>query len=208
MSDVRESTCKKYVSVKISAAEGWDVTEWCNGFIDMDQPFLVVLHVKGKKELPHYHVVCVPVEGSDHLKHDLAEGQVTHPGRGSGKKPFQSRAQMYDAEHFQYLLKPKEWNHAGPGMVFLTSFDEEELLELAEKSVLYHESLKDSVSRLVMELPNIGVPAEFHLKAVNTVLAACQKADKDPGPWVTHKVRAALYKRDKRFHPYISKFYM
>lgn len=209
---------------------------WSRDYLDRSQPYMVVQHLHGKKELPHYHVVGVPKAGKNHLTLDTAraaeiydeDDQVSHPSntgpgtfdfcalgdskrhpqRKTGKKPFQSKEKLYDADHFKYLLKPKEWNDKLGDMVIMSSFSPEELSKLARESADHHEKMKSAISRLVAQLPYNPDPEKFHLEALLAVLKDLEKEGKDPGPWVTHKLRAAMFKRDQRYQPYIARKYM
>jgi len=46
------------------------------------------------------------------------------------------------------------------------------------------------------------------LNVMNKVLASLIKDKKGFGPHITHKVRAAIFKKDSRYEPYICKKYM
>lgn len=215
------------------------IRDWSKSYLDRSQPYMVVQHLHGKKELPHYHVVGVPNKDVNHLTLDrsmcslvsdwedepddpdnldpnppedeiyatFADAQI-HPQRKTGKKPFQSKEKLYDADHFKYLLKPKEWNDKQHAMVIMSSFSPEELTKLAAESADHHEKMKSAISRLVAQLPYNPDPEKFHLEALLAVLKDLEKEGKDPGPWVTHKLRAAMFKRDQRYQPYIARKYM
>jgi len=234
-----------FKSIKISDWPDSNMRAWCREYIDRSHPYLVVKHLHGKKELPHFHVVCVPKEDVNHLTldrtmssrwsdhddqvedpcitkpppetYDEKADRPIHPDRHTGKKPFQSKEKLYDADHFKYLLKPKEWNDKGLDMVLdipytpgkrMTSFSDEELTKLAAESAEHHEKMKSAISRLVAKLPYNADPEKFHIDALLLVLKDLEKEGKDPGPWVTHKLRAAMFKRDSRYQPYIAKKYM
>jgi hypothetical protein len=64
-----QTLSQMYKSVKISAPANWLVEPWCRQYINTDESFMVVKHVHGKKEAPHYHIVCVPRCCEDCLPH-------------------------------------------------------------------------------------------------------------------------------------------
>ena len=173
---------------------------------------MVGLHLHGKRENPHYHVVGIPKEGSApdvHLRLDKTLSKP-HPLRALKKKPFQAKLTMYDGMHFCYVVKPKEWLPQGRPMVLMSSFTDGQLEELADLSEEYFEKTKDIVPALVRKLeylPGID-PAEFHMRAMATVLAHLTKEKKLPGPHTTHAVRAAVYARHTGLHKYICKKYL
>jgi len=204
---------KIFQSVKIAGvwkdtSLEWDVLTWVRAFADLEKPHMVVQHLHGKKKDAgkHYHVVCVPQEGKDHLKLDK-EMDLPHPLRKEKRKPFQTKSQKYDANHFKYLIKPTEWNDQGQSMVLMTSFSDEELTLMAQESADYFDEMKQRIPRMVNSMVLLKDPAEFHINAVNEVLRELAKDDKKPGPWVTHSVRAAVWSRHSSYEKYIAKLY-
>lgn len=199
-----------FTSVKIAGAwkndDPWEVLEWVRAYLDLEKPHMVVQHLHGKREQKHWHVVGVKLPDVDHLQLDKVL-QAPHPLRKEKRKPFQTKNQLYDQDHFKYLIKPKEWNEQGKDMVLLSSFTPEELEQLAVESAEYFDSLKDRVPRIIAQMPLRKDPAEFHVAAVNEVLRQLAKDGKDPGPWVTHKVRAAVWTRSPEYQKYIAKKY-
>lgn len=92
-------------------------------------------------------------------------------------------------------------------MVLASSFSDDELVALAEASAEYFDKLKDRIPRMIAKMPLLNDPAEFHINAVNEVLRALAKDGKQPGPWVTHSVRSAVWTRDTKYQLYIAKLY-
>lgn len=199
-----------FTSVKVAGAPSgteWDILKWVREYADLSYPHMVVRHLYGKKEAMHWHVVCVAKTGANHLTMDK-NMEYPHPLRKAKRKPFQTKSQKYDKEHFKYLVKPKEWNGQGSDMVLLSSFSAEELEQLAADSAEYFDSLKERIPRMVAQMSLRDDPAEFHVNAVNEVLRELAKDGKDPGPWVTHKVRSAVWTRSPKYQKYIAKLYM
>lgn len=186
---------------------------------DQTKPYMAVRHTEGRCKKEHYHVVGVPKEDFNHLTYDqdalyTERGPggfaFTHPWREEfpNKKPFQTKKQKYDEDHFKYLVKPKEWAAQGADMVLFSSFTPEEIEELRKESELYFKKLKDLIPVMVAALPECDTAEEFHLKAMSLCLAKFEEQKKDPGPWLTHKVRMAVYRRSSRYEPYISSKYL
>ena len=45
-----------FASVKIEVPHGsWDVVSWSQAYLDMSYDYMVVLHVLGENEKPHWH---------------------------------------------------------------------------------------------------------------------------------------------------------
>lgn len=208
---MEEITEAIFTSVKVAGAwkdgTDWDILTWVRAYADLSQPHMVVQHLYGKKEKKHWHLVCVKLPEKDHLTLDK-ELELPHPLRKEKRKPFQTKSKKYDKEHFKYLVKPKEWNEQGSDMVLLSSFSAEELQKLADDSAEYFDTLKERIPRMVAQMPLRDDPAEFHVNAVNEVLRELAKDGKDPGPWVTHKVRTAVWTRTPKYQKYIAKLYM
>lgn len=208
------STDQIYRSVKIAAPilgqEAWDVCKWATEFLDDTKPFMVVQHKHGESRQLHWHVVGISKsEYNGSKKKDVEKTlKYAHPLRAGRLKPLQEKKKLYDREHFNYLLKPKEWSKQGSDMILLSSFTDDEVAQMVEASRVYHEQKKLEIQTIVNRLELCEDPAEFHLKAVNEVLQQLKKADKDPGPWVTHKVRSAVWTRDTKYQKYIAKKYM
>ena len=205
---------KIFSSVKIACPpEGvsWDVEQWVEHYIDKSLPFLVVKHLHGKKEEPHWHVVGKAKPGVGHLTLDQSLG-APHPMRGT-EKPFQKKRVLYDADHFPYLVKEVEWEDQGHGMVVTTSFSEEEVEALAEKSKEYVVELKKAIPDLIAALPierngREFAAHDFHARAVQVAWQHLVFVKKQPGPWLTHMVRQCVYIHHERYQEYITDMYM
>lgn len=203
-----------FTSVKIAGPYD-DVKIWHEKFMDSSKPNMLVRHVEGKKKELHFHSVGVPVDNTKdaHLHFDK-DTEFEHPLRKQKKKPFRTKNQKYDEEHFKYLVKPKEWGMQGAEMVLMTSFSQEEIEDIVKQSEEYFAKLKDIIPMLIEKLPMFNgqgeplEPQEFHSEAMYQVLNEFMRQKKDPGPWVTHKVRMAVYKRSITYRPYICKKYM
>lgn len=200
------------VQAPVDARTTWDVIKWAKHYLDLTKPHMIGLHLHGKRENAHYHVVGVPKEGSApdvHLRLDKTLSKP-HPLRALKKKPFQAKLIDYNSMHFCYVVKPKEWLPQGRDMVLLSSFDDSQIDELVELSEEYFEATKDLVPALVRKLDYTAGedPAEFHMRAMGAVLAYLHKEKKLPGPHTTHAVRSAVYARHSGLHKYICKKYL
>lgn len=195
-----------FASVKIVVPEGdWDVCAWAEAYLDSSYDFMVVKHVLGKDEKPHYHVVGVPKPGVSHLKVD-EDIKQPHPGRGSGRKPIQAKF-GYDDQHFKYLLKPKEWKKQGKDMIYMSTFDEAATEVLVQESAEHAATLKTAIHDRILSLPISNDPKEFHQRALSVALRFCSERKREPGPWLTHKVRFAVWTRSIEFRQYIESLY-
>lgn len=200
---------KVFSSVKIDCPDEshdeWPIIPWAEAYVDQAHPYMVVLHVMGADRQPHWHIVCVPKVGVSHLKVDQDAG-CPHPGRGRGKKPIQAK-HGYDKDHFNYLLKPKEFAKQGDAMICWTSFTAEEIVECVALSKEYAATLKTAIHDRIQSLPT-GLPAqEFHMKALSIALCFCKERKREPGPWLTHKVRFAVWTRDVAYKAHIEGLY-
>jgi len=211
---------KQYDNIKVTYHESFDIKQYATDVMDKTRPYLVVLHRHGKKEVRHWHVVGLMKEGNGvHLKaaakHPLKD--KTHPDftGGKGSKPVQKKDQVYDKGAFNYVLKPKEYDQH-PDMVVDTNLTMEEIVECAAASKAYHNAKKSAITDLLgdtMPRPSES-PDSYHFRLLELVMEKLSTdVDKDhpngraAGPWITHAVRMAVFKRDVRFRPYILKFY-
>ena len=65
---------KIFKSVKIQGCSKWESENldwWVENYVDKTQPHIVCLHLHGKKEKRHLHVVCIPKKGANHLTLDM-----------------------------------------------------------------------------------------------------------------------------------------
>ena len=193
-----------YDNVKVTHSGGWDVVKYAKALMDDERPLMVVLHrFPSKGEGFHWHVAGVKRAGADHQK--LA---ADHPLKQLGKKPVQCKKQLYDRGVFDYLVKPKEYADPQACVVY-TNLSAEEIEAAAERSKKYWESKKQDLPKLLEALKpgEREEPAAFHQRAVIKSLEHLEADQKDPGPWLTHKVRMAVFRKGSRFHPYIASLY-
>jgi hypothetical protein len=212
---------KQYDNIKVNYHKDFDIVQYATDVMDTTRPYLVVLHRHGKaKERKHWHVVGKMLPGTDiHLK--MA---TKHPSRdkshpdftgGKGSKAVQKKAQLYDKGAFNYVLKPKEYE-SHSDMVIATNLKNDEIIECAAESKKYHDASKNAITDILcdtMPRPN-ETPESFHFRLLEIVMEKLSTdTDKDhpngrvAGPWITHAVRMAVYKKQMSFHPYIIKFY-
>ena len=189
---------KIYDNVRVNETLDWDVVQYAKQIMDEDKPLLIAFHRHGKKEVKHWHIVGVMRAGADHQA-----AAKDHPGKVGGKKPVQKKSQLYDKGAFDYVLKPKEYAH--PDCVVYTNLSAEEIDAAAARSKEYHEKLKVDLPTLLEGIdPMEGEePVGFHRRVLGKAFDHLMAEEKTPGPWLTHQVRAAVYKKGKRFHPYI-----
>lgn len=198
-----------YANIKVMDVSGFDIDVYSSWVIDKTKPYLVVRHVHGKKQAPHFHVAGVPNDVS-YLKPD-----PPHPDSGRGKKPIQQKKEdgknkLYDEHMFEYCLKPSEWAEElkkPNSCVICTSFTPEELHQMAEASRKYWENKKNDIAFLLEshDPEQDEAPEAYHMRLGELVMAKLHQDETDWLPNYKYKILKAMHKKGGRYKPYALK---
>lgn len=152
-----------------------------------DREHLCVLH-KGKNENPHWHFqgMCDDVKALDKQLKEWANGH-TKKIASEKSRPVKRAKKEITAEGYQYMMKEN------PPVVVSTTFTEEELAELHERSEGHNDQLKNQLLFCLMEKLNFDMDPKYAEKAKDPVWAAkyptlCEV----PEPKAIHKQARAL----------------
>lgn len=147
---------------------------------------LCVLH-KGKNENPHWHFqgLCADVKALDKRLKEWADGHSKKIAAAKSR-PVKRAKKDITPEGYQYMMKEKV------PVVCSTTFSEEELEELHERSDGHNEQLKNQLYFCLMEKlkfspePVITVPDASQMRKYNCLMeewkASCKKGVKRAQP--------------------------
>jgi len=188
-------TDQAYVNVRVFHHPNFDVDGYVNHLFDTDEAYMVALHVHGRNQKKHWHFVGVQ-KAKSHLgfEHPL-EGK---PINKKSKEKFPGKSYL----HFPYVLKPKEYA-TGNCLTTTNLTDEEVEFWVSYSSRYVEENCIDMPTHLskLDPLPD-EEPSHYSARLIDHAMGKIGKEGKMPGPWLTHQVRHAMYKKSERFHPY------
>jgi len=191
-----------YANIKVMDVSGFDIVAYSDWVIDKTKPYMIVRHIKGKKQAPHFHVVGVPTD-VDYLKPD-----PRHPDSGKGKKPIQQKKEngvnkLYDEHAFEYLVKPSEWT-PDEKCVIETSFTSDEVAAMAEASRIYWDNKKGDLDHLLSSIEPIPdeEPEQYHMRLSDAVWTKIIQDDTEAHPTFKWKILKTIAKRGGRYRPY------
>ena len=192
-----------FVNIKATACDGFCPIDMANELLNKSYPWMVGRHIHGKKEGIHYHIVGV----KKHVKgKPVSHLDYPHPLREVGKKSVQCKTQLYDFGAFTYVVKPKEW--ATGNCVVQSSFTEEELVTIAERSKVIFDAKKSQMPDMLAAIePDEHEDAEsYHIRLKDAVITKLHKEKESYNPAYRQTILTAVM-RHPRFHPYMRKFF-
>lgn len=152
-----------------------------------DREHLCVLH-KGKNENPHWHFQgeCNDVQALDERLKEWAAGHSKKIAK-PGSRPCKRAKKEITSDGYQYMMKEKD------PVVVSTTFSEEELEDLHERSDQHNDQLKNQLYFCLMEKLNFGIDPKYVEKAKDPKW--CEKYPTLcalPEPKAVHKQARAL----------------
>ena len=197
-----QSDVKIYDNIKVTMHDEFDVKAYADAKFDNSRPLLIVRHRHGKKEKQHWHITGI-LTADTH--------QAPHPdkqGGGKGCKPIQKKSkELYDFRSFDYCLKPKEAAH--DDVVVYTNLSFECIEKCIARSAAYHAGKASAIPDIIDKCfpGQYEDAATYHSRVIVACLDHLAADDTQPGPWLTHRVRLGIFKKHKRFHPYVASLY-